>query len=114
VSDPLRGMRFAQVEASSDSSMLDSSMHTRAFTASPGWQEWPRSIVPIVAALLLLVMGIANIVQRAASDDVEDGVLWVERSAGVVAAEVATGSPADRAGIKAGDVLLAIDDKPVT
>jgi PAS domain S-box-containing protein len=70
--------------------------------------------VPIVAALALLVMGIANIVQRATSDEVEDGVLWVERSAGVVAAEVASASPADRAGVKPGDVLLAIDGAPVT
>ncbi|HUE85558.1 MAG TPA: ATP-binding protein [Vicinamibacterales bacterium] len=84
------------------------------FTTSPGWRDWPRSIAPIVAALILLAMGIANIVQRATSDDVEDGVLWVERSAGVVAAEVASNSPAERAGVRAGDVLLAIDDQPVT
>jgi PAS domain S-box-containing protein len=94
--------------------MLDSSLQTRVFTATPGWRDWPRSIVPIVAALLLLIMGIANIVQRAASDEVEDGVLWVERSAGVVAAEVANDSPAERAGIRAGDVLLAIDGNPIT
>jgi PAS domain S-box-containing protein len=94
--------------------MLDSSMYTRAVTTTPSWGEWPRSIVPIVAALALLVMGIANIVQRATSDEVEDGVLWVERSAGVVAAEVAPASPADRSGVKPGDVLLAIDGAPVT
>lgn len=64
-------------------------------------------------ALVLLGMGLANIVQRATTEDVEDGVLWVERSAGVVAAEVAPGSPADRAGVRAGDVLLAIDAVPV-
>jgi two-component system, NtrC family, sensor kinase len=94
--------------------MLDSSMRTPVLSAAPGWRDWPRSVVPIAAALLLLVMGIANIVQRAASDEVEDGVLWVERSVGVVAAEVASGSPAERGGIRAGDVLIAIDDKPVT
>ena len=68
---------------------------------------------PIVTALLLLVMGLANIVERATSDEVEDGVLWVERSAGVVAAEVAADSPAERAGVRPGDVLLAIDGQPV-
>jgi PAS domain S-box-containing protein len=59
-------------------------------------------------------MAIANIVQRATTDEVEDGVLWVERSAGVVAAEVAAGSAAHRAGIRPGDVLLALDGVPVT
>lgn len=59
-------------------------------------------------------MGIANIAQRATSDDVEDGVLWLERTAGVVASEVAENSAAARAGIKPGDVLLAIDGRPVT
>ena len=88
-------------------SMLDSAQPSSVFTTSPGWREWPRSIVPIATALLLLAMGIANIVQRATSDDVEDGVLWVERSAGVVAAEVAGDSPAKRAGVRPGDVLLA-------
>ena len=107
-------MPFAQFAASPDDSMLDSAQPSSVFTTSPGWREWPRSIVPIATALLLLAMGIANIVQRATSDDVEDGVLWVERSAGVVAAEVAGDSPAKRAGVRPGDVLLAIDDKPIT
>ncbi len=107
-------MPFAQFAPSPDISMLDSVRSTPVFTTSPGWRDWPRSIVPIAMALLLLAMGIANIVQRATSDDVEDGVLWVERSAGVVAAEVAGDSPAQRAGVRPGDVLLAIDDQPVT
>jgi PAS domain S-box-containing protein len=94
--------------------MLDSQLGSRVLPAQPTWREWPRSIFPIVMALALLAMGIANIVERATSDDVEDGVLWVERSAGVVAAEVADGSPAQRAGIHPGDILLAIDSTPVT
>ncbi len=93
--------------------MVDSSFSLRSQT-SPSWREWPRSIVPIATALLLLAMAIANIVQRATTDEVEDGVLWVERNAGVVAAEVAPGSAAHRAGVKPGDVLLALDGAPVT
>src|SRR5687768_12372628 len=106
-------MPFAQFAPSPDDSMLDSARHPSVFTTSPGWREWPRSIVPIATALLLLAMGIANIVQRATSDDVEDGVLWVERSVGVVAAEVSDNSAAERAGVLPGDVLLAIDGHPV-
>ena len=107
-------MPFAQFAPSPDTAMLHSAPHAPVFTPSPGWREWPRSIVPIAMALLLLAMGMANIVQRATSDDVEDGVLWVERTAGIVAAEVAGDSPAERSGVRPGDVLLAIDEQPVT
>jgi PAS domain S-box-containing protein len=82
-------------------------------SSSATWREWPRTVLPVITALALLTMGIANIVQRATSDDVEDGVLWVQRSAGVVAAEVSEGSPADRAGVEPGDVLVAVDGQPV-
>jgi two-component system, NtrC family, sensor kinase len=93
--------------------MLDFSPSGRALAAQTGWRDWLRSLVPMVTALALLVMGVANIAQRATSNEVEDGVLWVERSAGVVAAEVASGSPADKAGVRPGDVLLALDTVPV-
>src|SRR5215218_3321946 len=102
-----RGMPFAQMAESLDVSMLDSSSSSQTIPSMTGWREWPRSVLPIAAAILLLVMGVANIVQRTATDEVEDGVLWVERSAGVVAAEVATDSPADRAGVRPGDIVLA-------
>ena len=107
-------MPFAQFATSADVSMFDPSLPLRPVATPPGWHEWPRSILPIATALLLLTMGAANIAQRATSDDVEDGVLWLERSAGVVASEVAADSAAERAGIKAGDVLLAVDGQPVT
>jgi PAS domain S-box-containing protein len=61
----------------------------------------------------LLALGLANVVSRATSTEVEDGVLWVERAVGVVAAEVAAPSAADRAGVRPGDILLAIDGQPV-
>jgi len=75
--------------------------------------DWRRTVLPIMVTVCLLALGIANIVLRATSTDVEDGVLWVERSAGVVAAEVAVPSAAERAGVRPGDVLLAIDGEPV-
>ena len=79
----------------------------------PPWREWARTALPIGVALLLFTLGLANIAQRATSTDVEDGVLWVERSVGVVAAEVAPGTPASRAGLLPGDVLLAISGQAV-
>src|SRR5262245_49778902 len=108
----LRGMPFAQVAGSVDVSMLDSAKPVTALSMA-SWREW-RALLPIAAALLLLGMGVANIVQRATTDEVEDGVLWVDKTEGVVAAEVASGSPAQQAGVRPGDVLLAVDGRPVT
>ena len=72
-----------------------------------------RTTLPVAVAAALLLLGLANIVQRATRDDVEDGVLWVQRSTGVVAAEVDPGSPAARAGVRAGDVVLAVDGQAI-
>ena len=80
---------------------------------SSWWSEWRRTALPVAVTLGLLALGLANVVARATSTDVEDGVLWVERAVGVVAAEVASPSAADRAGVRPGDVLLAIDKQPV-
>jgi two-component system NtrC family sensor kinase len=43
----------------------------------------------------------------------EDGVTWGERADGLEALHVVSGSPADKAGIRVGDVLLRINDAPV-
>jgi len=75
--------------------------------------EWRSNALPVAVTVCLLLMGGANVVSRATSTEVEDGVLWVERAAGVVAAEVAAPSAADRAGVRPGDVLLAVDGYPV-
>ncbi|MCC7124737.1 MAG: PAS domain S-box protein [Acidobacteria bacterium] len=75
--------------------------------------DWRRTALPVVVTVCLLAMGLGNVVSRATSTEVEDGVLWAERAVGVVAAEVAAPSAADRAGVKPGDVLLAIDGQPV-
>jgi two-component system NtrC family sensor kinase len=93
--------------------MLDHSSSFDGSAARHDWRDWPRSVVPIVTALLLLALGVVNVVQRATTDEVEDGVLWVERSAGVVAAEVAANSAAQRAGVREGDILIAIDGEPI-
>lgn len=88
-------------------------LHETASTATAQAPSWSRSVLPVGLAAVLLVLGFVNIVQRAVSDDVEDGVLWVQRSTGVVAAEVDPASPAGRVGIRAGDVLLAVDGRPI-
>jgi two-component system, NtrC family, sensor kinase len=67
--------------------------------------------VAIVVALLCLA--VANIAQRASWSEVEDGVLWRATGGDVVAQEIAAASAGAKAGLKPGDVLLAIDGRPV-
>ena len=77
------------------------------------WREWRQTALPIGVTLALLTLGLANVVTRATSNEVEDGVLWVERALGVVAAEISAPSAASRAGVRPGDILLAIDNQPI-
>lgn len=65
-------------------------------------------------AVLLAVLGMANVLTRAWVHDVEDGVFWDERPTGVTVVEVDPAGPAARAGLREGDVLLAVDRQPVT
>ena len=75
---------------------------------------WMRSTAEAGVVLLLLCLGVANIAQRAVWNEVEDGVLWRTTAAGdLVAVEVAPGSGAAHAGVRPGDVLLAVNGKPV-
>src|SRR5262249_50682608 len=53
-------------------------------------------------------LAIANVYERWTWRELEDGVLWSSGSQGVTAIEVAQGSPAAQAGIRAGDILSAI------
>jgi len=61
----------------------------------------------------LLCLAIANIVVRSSWIEVEDGVLWVSKPEGLTAQEIDPGSAAANAGIQIGDVLLAINGRPV-
>src|SRR6187455_2382271 len=83
--------------------------------STPGswWREWRQTALPVAVTLALLALGLTNVVSRAASTEVEDGVIWVERALGEVAAEVASPSAGSRAGVRPGDILLAINNKPV-
>ncbi len=68
-------------------------------------------MIGVVGALLCL--GAANIVLRASWHEVEDGVLWTLGPQGVVASEVAAGGAGGLAGLRVGDVLIAIDGRPI-
>src|SRR5262245_55422900 len=74
---------------------------------------WMRSLLSVTLVATLLGLGLANIALRATWNQVEDGVLWVTGPLGVTAADVAADGPGAAAGIRAGDVLLAIGSTPV-
>jgi two-component system, NtrC family, sensor kinase len=65
----------------------------------------------IVVALLCLAT--LNIQQRWTWSELEDGVLWKLSGGAVAASEVALGTAADRAGLRRGDILDAIDGREV-
>ncbi|HSC28928.1 MAG TPA: ATP-binding protein [Vicinamibacterales bacterium] len=76
-----------------------------------------RALVRLASQLLLvaalLCLAAANIWGRATFSEMEDGVLWIGNGYDIVASEVAAGSPAARAGMAPGDVLHAIEGRPV-
>ena len=67
-----------------------------------------KNAVVVFVALVLASLGIYNIVLKATWTMMDDGVFWEDAAEGVVAAHVAAGQPGAIAGIRAGDVLLAL------
>ena len=74
---------------------------------------WVRLAAEAAVVVALLCLAAANIAVRSSWTEMEDGVLWVVEGDQVTAREVAEGSPAERASLRAGDVLLAIDGRPI-
>ena len=83
------------------------------YSASASWRRWSRPVLPVAVVGALLCLGVANVVARASFNEVEDGVLWTQTPEGVMAADIAEHTPAAAIGLKRGDLLLAIDDRPV-
>jgi hypothetical protein len=86
------------------------SRRTSAVAKKPSAAGWFAALAVVV---VLLGLGLANIYVRATWHEVEDGVLWVSRPNGVTATELADKAPAAKAGVQLGDVLLAIDGRPI-
>ncbi|MEQ1908189.1 MAG: PDZ domain-containing protein, partial [Vicinamibacterales bacterium] len=77
------------------------------------WRGWARTLGVVAVVGVLVALGIANVVMRAKWHEVEDGVLWGARSQGVTAVDVIPLSAGDAAGVKPGDILLAVNGSPV-
>ena len=66
-----------------------------------------------LATLAAMIFAWLNFVQRTEFEAPEDGVAWLDTAQGVQAWKFAPNSPALRAGVRAGDLLIAINDIPV-
>src|SRR5436190_22665108 len=72
-----------------------------------------KNVAVVAVALALAALGTYNIFLKATWTLMDDGVLWTHGPEGVVAARVAAGGPAEQAGIRVGDIVLALDGDEV-
>jgi len=72
------------------------------------------AIALAIATLAACVLALMNLERENSFEVPTDGVSWVEASGGLRANHVPTGSPGNRAGIRVGDVLVGINERPVT
>ena len=73
-----------------------------------------RLFAVLLAVLTLAAVGLAigNLLQESSFEVPTDGVPWTETVGGLRASRVPADTPADRAGIRKGDILTAVDDTP--
>jgi two-component system, NtrC family, sensor kinase len=74
---------------------------------------WFSAVVLAILTAATVVFATINFQKERQYPVPYDGVWWIERDDGIVAARVDPGGPADKAGIKTGDKLLAINEQPI-
>lgn len=72
-----------------------------------------RTLLGVGLVLTLGALSVANWVDRGRFGVPEDGVMWIDSEAGVLASRVETKSPAALVGVRPGDILLSIGGRPV-
>ncbi len=70
------------------------------------------AVVLAVATLVICVLGALNFVRESGYDVPTDGVWWMEVSGGLRADRVPADSPAQREGVRTGDLLLSANGRP--
>jgi len=74
-------------------------------------KQWARAGL-LAAAVGLAVLGSVSFARRLWGTQPALGVSWTPSSLGPIATELETGSPAERAGLRVGDVLVSVDGQP--
>src|SRR5881296_3516204 len=72
------------------------------------------AVVLALTTLAAVIFALLNFDQRNRFEVVSDGVAWLETDQGIQARQIATNSPATRAGIRTGDFLLTFNGTPVS
>src|SRR5467141_2619153 len=72
------------------------------------------AVVLALATLAAMIFAWLNFVQRQTFDSPDDGVAWLDTASGAQAWKLAPNSPAARAGIRPGDLLISINNVPIT
>ncbi len=72
------------------------------------------AVVLALATLAAVIFALINFDQRTRFEVVYDGVAWLDTDHGIQASRVSPNSPATRAGVRPGDLLLTINSAPVT
>jgi S1-C subfamily serine protease len=68
-----------------------------------------KNALVVLVGLCLAAIGVSNLVLKATFTLMDDGAFWKQTAQGLVAARLAPGGPAERAGVHIGDVLVAVD-----
>src|SRR5256885_515564 len=72
------------------------------------------AVVLALATLAAVIFALINFDQRSRFEVVYDGVAWLDTDHGIQASRIASYSPATSAGVRPGDVLLAINSAAVS
>jgi two-component system NtrC family sensor kinase len=91
---------------------MDTGRSYQFWLRTPSASLWQRALALAVVALLL-VLAAQNLRIRATWHEAEDGVFWTRTAEGVIAKEVALDGAGARAGVAAGDLLLAVNGHPI-